>query len=109
MEYNFVMSIYIYIPVHVFTVLLVSKPPRNREGLEVLVVEVEVEGEVVGGGLVGMEGWGDGEVVGGGLVGMEGWGDGAVVGGGLVGMEGWGDGEVVEEEHSEPVHTCRRS
>ena len=45
--------------------------------------------------------WGDG---GGGLVGMEGWGDGEVVGGGLVGMEGWGDGEVVGEEHSEPVH-----
>ena len=74
-------------------------------------------GLVVGGGLVGMEGWGDGEVVeggllvwkggevvGGGLVGMEGWGNGEVVGGGLVGMEGWGDGEVVREEHSKPVH-----
>ena len=48
-------------------------------------------------------------MVGGGIVGMKGWGDGEVVGGGLVGMEGWGDGEVVGEEHSELVHTCRRS
>ena len=43
-------------------------------------------------------------MVGGGLVGMEGWGDGEVVGGGLVGMEGWGDGEVVGGGHWGPVY-----
>ena len=43
-------------------------------------------------------------MVGGGLVGMEGWGDGVVVGGGLVGMEGWGDGEVVGGGHWGPVY-----